>query len=136
MSLCGEQVGHNKTQNAFNSSLAARKSNLHQKLIVVSVQTLSCNHMVILSIFPHRQFLCDVNYTADRLMSDVNRADSLTYNYGEANCLILSQVYVASSGSAAQATVQLFTTNHRYYIMGSFSFRPEIHLHAVQQVTS
>lgn len=31
MSLCGEQVQHNKTPNAFNSpvAVAARKSNLH-----------------------------------------------------------------------------------------------------------
>lgn len=62
-------------------------------------------------------------------MSYVNRVDSLAYNYGVANCLILSQVCVASSRSTEKATFQLLQAcNHCHYTMASFFF-VEIILH-------
>jgi len=54
-------------------------------------------------------------------MSCVNSVDSLAYNYGVANCFILSQVCVASSRSTEQATFQLLQAcNHCHYTMASF----------------
>lgn len=90
---------------------------------LVSVQAWSCTNMVMLSICLTWQllsfFISQMKYyNADQLMSDVNRADSWACNYGGANCLILSQVSVASSRSTEKATVQLLLP---LYTMASFT---------------